>query len=277
MNVILSPDYDGLCSYMIYKIHTDSNIFGIYDCLTLKTTEKFSAVNKNDVLGLDLDFELCNSLGHHFLSSEFLNPQNNYDNPNVKLNIDVFTQKCPFSTALLLFVKDKNKRCLLKWYMKNNDLEKIACILYADNVLSFFRHPSYSSNVLRWLKYYDMEILYDFVQTNYEELNQKCEEIQKKIYNLDIIDIGSSKQGKYVQRIKEEKISELINFVANILNFDVNENFEMSNLKHNANFKFKSLTVEQAENNKSKILEKYDIISHAVLSKKKINFTLVEK
>lgn len=262
--IIISPDYDGYLSFFLFKkyFNKDAKIFGRYQTYQKEidgtTNSVLSLMNKNfkkeELLGIDLDINYIDSLGHHFLLSSIVKGYkgNKHTNFNLEIeNLD-FYQKCPFSTVILLLYFSEQFQNDLKKLFIDKEYSKIAFLLYADNFILIFKR--YSKNVKFWMQKKNLIWLFNLINENYDALIKESIAIQENlVINHHFV---STNTDYYSQSVMGRFEQDFLNYLA--ICFE----FEPITLEFNYKKKFKNVRVPMSE------VDKYsDIFSHAVINK----------
>lgn len=274
---IVHDDYDGLISYLIYKKFVDKNITleGVYkNCNILITKNEFNFDKISEYVGIDIDIELFKSIGHHLQYQDLVNKEVCL-NPNVEFGNDGvkdIQDKCPFSTALLLVLKYPKAEEWFKKALAKEDVKTIATVLYADNFYPYI-WQRFLPNVSRWFKKYDKyDIFLKLIRLQKsirDEIENEMINIQNKLSDC----FTSNKQGKYSQKFQKDKLQVALDVLKSDRLFVEGDDY--FDLKHTIYFWFyeEEITDELISNLKSEKLNN-GLISHAVTSKKVINYTL---
>lgn len=274
---IVHDDYDGLISYLIYKKFVDENISleGVYkNCNILSTKNEFNFDKINRYIGVDIDIELFESIGHHLQYQNLVNKEMCL-NPNVKFGNDGAKDiqvKCPFSTALLLVLEYPKAEEWFRRALMRRDIKTIALVLYADNFYPYI-WQRFLPNVSQWFKKYDKyQIFLDFIHLP-KAIKDKIEEEMERIQN-DLSDcFTSNKQGKYSQKFQSNKLQVALDILkSNYLFVEGDEEFDSRR-----SIRFDYFEEEISDELISRLTSERlngRLISHAVTSKKVINYTL---
>ena len=144
--MIVSADYDGLICASFLHHFLGWNIEGYYDYESIWISEN-GIKNKKDLIWVDLNIlpKQGKSIGGHIISldGEIPNGFKSSCNPNsiIKLTINDFKHKFPFSTILFL--------C---WLMKKNvPNQKLAKLLLLHSDSSWLKIQKYKKNVNSWI------------------------------------------------------------------------------------------------------------------------------
>lgn len=209
--IVLSPDIDGLLSYILYKkfINKNAETIGIYNCKTLNIKEgKFE---KEKILFLDHDVNYFASFGHHFLIKHLIDDSFFY-NPNLIYNTEDFKDKCPFSTVMLLLSQNSE----IKKYFFDSPMSIKALFLYADSFFILWK-KYYRWNCENWLKKVGLQDVLDFIENNQDKIEEKI----LKLQNILINDYHCSSSKKYyAQSCLEMNRQKLFDFLCNIFKIE---------------------------------------------------------
>ena len=270
--VVISPDFDGLASFLIYKkyINNEAEIVGTYDCELLFLNKNISF---EEMFLLDGNIELMDSLDHHVIHKDLINDDTIYVNPNLVANNIIQYKKCPYNTEILLtrYSSELMEDLLKAIKEKNNKF--IAFMCYGDNFIRFMK--LYTLNVNDWLEKDFLKVFFKYLNENYIAISKECEEIEKVLLELGFSS-GNFKNGVKFFSQHQAKLNYDVTLIENFLNkfcglFSLNSIKIDSFTKH---YKFKRNYYNLTQLNES---EKR-IISHAVKNESgKISVTFVDE
>jgi hypothetical protein len=273
---IVHDDVDGIVSGLFFKqFNKEYEYKGFYKhCYkgfdNEKSTSTFylsSKLKAKDV-GIDLDMNMMNCIGHHICPIK----NDLGENPNKEyLNnfYEEYFEKCPLNTALLLVDKYK---------MKITNLKQIAILVYCDGFNIYFK--KYTKNCKKWLDRYNLNYITEALENHYEEIQDIIDNEIVPIYNKTNRYVSLKLKVEDLQFTNKEIIKNFSRYVIDTFNLDVSEEmFDIDYCLQNEyiaksyfiNCEDDYLKIKENINNNSRF-----IVSAAMVSRKQINITMIK-
>lgn len=273
---ITHDDVDGIVSGLLFKqFNKEFEYKGFYkhnykSYNNEKSTSTFylSRKLKAKDVGVDLDMNMMNCIGHHICPIK----NDLGENPNKKyLNnfYEEYFEKCPLNTALLLVDEYK---------MKITNLKQIAILVYCDGFNFYFK--KYTKNCKKWLDRYNLNYITEELENHYEEIQDIIDNEIVPIYNKTSRYVSLKLKVEENKFINKDVIKDFCRYVINTFNLDVSEEmFDIDYCLQNEyiaksyfiNCEDDYLKIKENINNNSNF-----IVSAAMVSKKQINITMIK-
>lgn len=178
---VISPDIDGLLSYLLYKkyINKDVEIVGTYNTEILFLSKNISF---DEMFLLDGNISLMDSIDHHTLNYDLVNGKTIYLNPNLIFDNQNQVTKCPLNTELLLVRYSREFLEDIYEAIETHNNRFIALLLYGDNVLKNLQ--KYSANFYYWFERENLKELFFYVKDNFSALLEETKRIHDHLITL---------------------------------------------------------------------------------------------